>query len=296
MQIKNHFPIGQVSKMCHINPKTLRYYDRIGLVVPSYKNAETGYRYYTQEDIFAIVIVKKLQSLEFSLKDIVSLFQEEDLHIYKASITQKIKDLENKILSLQMIAADGITMLDKIALLHSLDETPPIDQPENHLVTGMYNIQVEEVPEQMVLSIVKEVPSYSNSKFSVGRWLEVIELAKKEQLKSAGSITLTYHTDQAMGQFFQSNCTLEVALPIVPNHTSTCKHLRTVPAHKAVTFLYCGDYKFYSNFMNVHASALQWIDRNGYQVNGYVSEEYILSPMDFKSVGTYITKIYFPIL
>lgn len=40
--------IGQVSEICRISVKTLRYYDKIGLLKPVYIDSASRYRYYSK--------------------------------------------------------------------------------------------------------------------------------------------------------------------------------------------------------------------------------------------------------
>lgn len=41
-----YLSIGEVSKLARVNIKSLRYYDRIGVLKPAYTDPDTGYRYY----------------------------------------------------------------------------------------------------------------------------------------------------------------------------------------------------------------------------------------------------------
>lgn len=43
------YSIGSLSKIMHISTDTLRYYDECGLVKPAYTSAQTGYRYYSDD-------------------------------------------------------------------------------------------------------------------------------------------------------------------------------------------------------------------------------------------------------
>lgn len=43
--MKSKFSIGEVAKIHNITVETLRHYDRVGLLRPSYINSSTGYRY-----------------------------------------------------------------------------------------------------------------------------------------------------------------------------------------------------------------------------------------------------------
>ena len=51
--------IGQFSKTCMVTVKTLRHYDKIGLLSPEYVNEENGYRFYTEEQIPVMILINK---------------------------------------------------------------------------------------------------------------------------------------------------------------------------------------------------------------------------------------------
>lgn len=44
---KGFYQIGEVSKLCNISIKTLRYYDEIELLIPEKIDTYSGYRYYS---------------------------------------------------------------------------------------------------------------------------------------------------------------------------------------------------------------------------------------------------------
>ena len=71
--MKQHFSIGQTARINGVPVKTLRYYDEIGLLHPSYVHPETGYRYYTQEQFYLIDIIKFAKRLGLSLEDTKAL-------------------------------------------------------------------------------------------------------------------------------------------------------------------------------------------------------------------------------
>lgn len=57
----DYFTIGQVSKMCSISVQTLRYYDKVGILVPDYKDDGTGYRYYSFNNIVKLHLLKSVE-------------------------------------------------------------------------------------------------------------------------------------------------------------------------------------------------------------------------------------------
>lgn len=59
--------IGQVSQKYGVSIETLRYYDRIGLLVPKRMNKN---RYYSEEDITKLKYMLQMKNLMFSLEEI----------------------------------------------------------------------------------------------------------------------------------------------------------------------------------------------------------------------------------
>lgn len=83
------YRIGEVSKICEIPIKTLRFYEEEGLIKPVQVDMFTGYRYYDDENILEIYRVKLLKNLGFSLKEIRE-FDEK-------SLDKKIKDIKSQV-------------------------------------------------------------------------------------------------------------------------------------------------------------------------------------------------------
>ncbi|MFQ5434023.1 MAG: MerR family transcriptional regulator, partial [Anaerolineae bacterium] len=61
--------IGDVAHTLNINPKTIRYYEEIGLIPPA-QRSQTGYRIYSQSDIDRLAFILRARELDFSLDDI----------------------------------------------------------------------------------------------------------------------------------------------------------------------------------------------------------------------------------
>jgi len=61
--------IGELAKRLGLNPKTLRYWEEIGLLPPPGRNA-SGYRTYTEEHLKLCEFILKAKSVGFKLEDI----------------------------------------------------------------------------------------------------------------------------------------------------------------------------------------------------------------------------------
>jgi DNA-binding transcriptional MerR regulator len=69
--------IGGVASRVGLSLRTVRYYDEVGLVVPSGRT-EGGFRLYTDDDIQRLALVKQLKPLDFSLDELRSLLEVRD--------------------------------------------------------------------------------------------------------------------------------------------------------------------------------------------------------------------------
>jgi MerR family transcriptional activator of bmr gene len=67
---KKLLSIGELSRIKGITKKALRFYDRIGLLSPSFTNPDNGYRFYSMEQFVQIDIIKALRGMDVSPMDI----------------------------------------------------------------------------------------------------------------------------------------------------------------------------------------------------------------------------------
>lgn len=98
-----YLSIGQMAKLNNISVQTLRHYEKVELLKPSYINEDTGYRYYSMKDFNTIDLIKQCKAMGMSLDEIkevtnnyTSLESIEDiLNNQKIIVDEKIKELEN---------------------------------------------------------------------------------------------------------------------------------------------------------------------------------------------------------
>lgn len=74
------YSIGQFSLILKVSTRTLRHYDEIGLLKPSFVSKENNYRYYEKEQINSAKYIIKLKESGLGLeeiKDIIIVMKEE---------------------------------------------------------------------------------------------------------------------------------------------------------------------------------------------------------------------------
>lgn len=77
--MKKFFSVGEAAKAVGMTAETLRHYDRIGLVSPCRTDEWTGYRYYSEQELARLKIVRALKSLDLPLEEIGRMLASADL-------------------------------------------------------------------------------------------------------------------------------------------------------------------------------------------------------------------------
>ena len=70
------FRIGWMTKTLGLSRRILINYETVGLLTPAYKDEQTGYRYYSADNIVHIRLIRILQELGLSLEDIKDYFND----------------------------------------------------------------------------------------------------------------------------------------------------------------------------------------------------------------------------
>ena len=96
------YSIGEISKLCCIPVSRLRYYDEQGVIKPCCIDSESGYRYYDNETLLLISVLKCYQTYGFTLREITKLLERLGLEHLEPMFDQQIEALDRQIRNLAM--------------------------------------------------------------------------------------------------------------------------------------------------------------------------------------------------
>ena len=96
------YSTGEFAKIAGVTLRTIRYYDKIGLLKPT-KVLNNGYRRYCNNDLITLKKIVSLKQLGFSLEEIYPLIQDNDKNSFKKSIQLQISLLDQKIQKLNAL-------------------------------------------------------------------------------------------------------------------------------------------------------------------------------------------------
>ena len=87
--------VGNFAILCACRPRTLRYYDRVGLLKPAQVDEWTGYRYYEESQLLDFRRIRSLQGAGFTIGEIRKLLHApaEDV---RAALRRKEAELKEK--------------------------------------------------------------------------------------------------------------------------------------------------------------------------------------------------------
>lgn len=88
--MSQYMSIGKVSKLKNVSIKSLRYYDRIGILKPAFVNTETNYRYYTEEQLYLLDAITVCIKLGIPLKDLNNYVEKDSINLQKLLYDGKI--------------------------------------------------------------------------------------------------------------------------------------------------------------------------------------------------------------
>jgi DNA-binding transcriptional MerR regulator len=106
--------IGEVADAVGINPRTIRYYEGIGLL-PYPDRTPAGYRDYTSLDVDRLVFVKTARRLGFTLAEVAEIlaFREQGQRpcAYVLDVlSRQVGDLDRRITELQDLRAELVAL------------------------------------------------------------------------------------------------------------------------------------------------------------------------------------------
>ena len=109
--------VGNFAILCACGPRTLRYYDRVGLLKPAMVDQWTGYRYYEESQLRDYLRIRSLQGAGFTIGEIRALLHAPAADV-RAALRRKQGELTEKQRRLTELQKSGFpeeeTMDEKI--------------------------------------------------------------------------------------------------------------------------------------------------------------------------------------
>ena len=268
------YSIGEFSKIGSVSRKTLRYYDEIGLMSPAFVNQENHYRYYSDEQVYRILLISELKCYDLRLEQIKAILDSEDEHLLVHFLEQRIQELDNQ-------------MQENIRLKQCIEKKVQQIQSGGKLMDKNLVLEVGAEEYAPVLAVCrKAVIEISQISDVIG---SVYEEIYKNGLKQNGPV-MTFYADE---EFHHEHANVEVCIPVEDSQSvQNCENVKLLAPGMCAVCVYTGPY---SKLGEAYAAVLKWIDENHYEIASAPFDCYINSPQEVKSPEEFVTKVCFPI-
>jgi DNA-binding transcriptional MerR regulator len=270
--------IGEFARIAHVSIATLRYYEKVGLLKPAELDPETGYRFYSLDQLPRLYRLLALKDLGFSLQQIARLLEEEltlehlqGMFALKQAHTQQMIDTEQ-------------ARLTRIATR--------LRQIEQEGKMPTYEVLLKEVDALLVASVREMVPLDRGLGKGLGQPAgKVVSYLHQQGIQPGSPVLVLLHsrTEQRDDGLFLD---VETAFPLsspLPGNEQVIS--RTLPGGVMACTLHTGADLFLGQ---AYAALYRWIQDNGYQVIS-PARQVRLSYGTQMEPAQYVTEVQFPI-
>lgn len=261
------YKIGDFSNMAKTTIKTLRYYEKEGLLNPTYIDLNTGYRYYESGQLVELSKIISLRQVGLSIKDIKRIFDGDDM---VEILMKRKKEIEENLL-------DYHIELSKI----------------NYLLEGNYmknEVIVKNIPSYIIYyrdGIISDFSKISEFAFQAGT-----ECAKANPNLKCATPDYCY-ISYLDGEYKDKDLKIRYAQAAykIGKETDRVKFMKSDPI-TAICIYHKG---VYDNLRDSYNIVLKYIEDNGYEIIDHPRECYIDGCWNKDDVNDYLTEIQFPV-
>ena len=176
---------SQFAAIHQVNPRTLHYYDSVGLFSPE-KKGENQYRYYTSRQSIDFEYIRMLKELNMSISEIRSYVQEPGPDKFMKLADEKINEINREIQRLEKIKEVLKIRKEQLEVCSRVDDMLiELKQlPEECFRVIPFDIKEENLKD--LFSCAKECWGIEQCRMGIGSYISVDKVRKKRFEKYDG--------------------------------------------------------------------------------------------------------------
>lgn len=267
------FKIGEFSRLSQVTVKTLRHYDKLGLLKPAEVDRFTGYRYYSADQLPRLNRILALKGLGLSLEQIAQLL-ESDLPPAQIRGMLRLKQAEIQ----EQLQEEQAQLAQVEWRLRRIEQEESMPAQE---------VVLKNIPALQVVSVRDIVPTFGDTHQLYG---ELFAYLGQHRINPAGPPLAIYYDEE----YREQNVDVEVAVPVVGKAPTAARVTGQdlPPIEKMACIVHKGAYEA---FDVTYGQLMAWIEANGYRMSGPIREIYVRGPESSTDPSTYVTEIQLPV-
>ncbi len=251
------YGIGRVARLAQVSARTLRHYDDLGLLKPSYVDPFSGYRYYSPEQVFRLHRILVLRDLGVPLAQIGRLI-DEDVTVEQLRGILRLRQSEAR----ARLAAQTEQLRRVEIRLAQLAEAPVAD----------YEVIVKRLEPMHVVAISEELTGYEQIGAACDRLYPRLHAAQTEHGVPFDGLSLALYEDTG-DEKRPLRITTALHVPVgVTIEGLGVTTIELAAVGRAATTVVRGDpAQFAGAFRALH----EWVNQTGAQATPFERELYI---------------------
>ncbi len=264
--------IGEFARVGRVSVATLRHYDQYGLLKPCALDPDSGYRYYTLDQLARLNRILALKELGFPLEQIVLLL-EEDISIEQLQGMFKLKQAQTQ----AMIEAEQARLAHIAARLRQIEQEGKMPA---------YEIVLKQVDPLLVASI-RRITSLGEEHGQT--YEKIISYLEQQHIQPEQPEILLLHSRH---EIYDDGIKIdrETAVPLsrrLPGNEQIS--IRTLPGALMASTIHTGSDLLLGQ---VHAALYRWLQNNGYRL---IAPPRLIYLQRTKYTDQYVTEVQFPV-
>ncbi|MFV0449469.1 MAG: MerR family transcriptional regulator [Vibrio sp.] len=268
----NKYTIGDASKLCHISTKTLRYYDKIGLVKSLRSNAN-NYRYYDDNSLLLIPVIKYYKQMGFTLEEMTKIINQHDdtdqmmLDIFQ----QKMNDFHREKKEWEIRYSSVHDWFNLIQEAQSVQQSQDTNVSVLFFPGNDYLFLKQSFDENIQSTVIN---------------IEFTEYVEQLKAHIAGPIILKFNSYQERISGVNKTCILQKAIFSCPPENTMF-----IGAQSMVRCYHIGSHK---TIKQTYDKITKWAESNDYSLENECYERYVLDYWTSRDSNKFITEVLIP--
>lgn len=262
------YKIGDISKLYNVSNDILRYYEKIGLLIPDTRG-ENGYRYYSEKQLWKLNNIRSLRSLGLGLNEITDFLHTRSIKKTEEMIEFQLKKIDENLRELLNLKEELELKKENIRYFANFSEyeVPKIEYiPRRYILLKRGNFR-DESEINLELKKLKRKSDEDNdfifTESEIGTVIDWKEWLKDNYSNYIGTFVIT---NEESANFLKSG-----------------EYLR---------YFFRGDY---ADIEKHYKKIKEFMKKNSYQANGNIIELYHIEMHITENKSEYVTEIQIPL-
>ena len=262
-QRNGYLSVGRFAQAALLSRKALRLYNQLGILIPIYVDPESGYRYYSTDQLERARLIRMLREMDMPLADVRRVLDARTPDEASQLIIDCRRDFETKAEQVRRAS------LKVLAYIRKEKDSMSVE------------VSVKTFPACQVISIKKNITVPAFHKFIPKALAQLKAYVEGAEATITGDPICFYY-----GPVNENDDgPIEICIPVQGNVVPSGEIiLREIPAHQGAIGTATSDQTQYPAILDVWDAVVSWVPRNKFEMSEYPVSCYEIWHKDMVSI------------